>query len=102
MAVETVPAMWVFGQDGNSTIGNGTSDSNGLSEVIINHSPLADVITKDGNQISVFDETSLAGLCWYISSKNTNAPEFSSIRSRLRCQHQGGKDRRYVCSLVTR
>lgn len=66
-----------FGQDGNSTIGNGTSDSNGLSEVIINHSPLADVITKDGNQICVFDETSLAGLCWYISSKNTNDPEFS-------------------------
>lgn len=66
-----------FGQDGNSTIGNGTSYSNGLSEVIINHSPLADVITKDGNQISVFDETSLAGLCWYISSKNTNDPEFS-------------------------
>lgn len=66
-----------FGQDGNSTIGNGTSDSNGLSEVIINHSPLGDVITKDGNQISVFDETSLAGLCWYISSKNTNDPEFS-------------------------
>lgn len=66
-----------FGQDGNSAIGNGTSDSNGLSEVIINHSPLADVITKDGNQISVFDETSLAGLCWYISSKNTNDPEFS-------------------------
>lgn len=66
-----------FGQDGNSTIGNGTSDSNGLSEVIINHSPLADVITKDGNKISVFDETSLAGLCWYISSKNTNDPEFS-------------------------
>lgn len=66
-----------FGQDGNSTIGNDTSDSNGLSEVIINHSPLADVITKDGNQISVFDETSLAGLCWYISSKNTNDPEFS-------------------------
>lgn len=66
-----------FGQDGNSTIGNGTSDSNGLSEVIINHSPLADVITKDGNQISVFDETSLAGLCWYISSKNTKDPEFS-------------------------
>lgn len=66
-----------FGQDGNSTIGNGTSDSNGLSEVIINHSPLADVITKDGNQISAFDETSLAGLCWYISSKNTNDPEFS-------------------------
>lgn len=66
-----------FRQDGNSTIGNGTSDSNGLSEVIINHSPLADVITKDGNQISVFDETSLAGLCWYISSKNTSDPEFS-------------------------
>lgn len=66
-----------FGQDGNSTIGNGTSDSNGLSEVIINHSPLADVITKDGNQISVFDETSLAGLCWYISSKNTSDPQFS-------------------------
>lgn len=60
-----------FGQDRNSTIGNG------LSEVIINHSPLADVITKDGNLISVFDETSLAGLCWYISSKNTNDPEFS-------------------------
>ena len=53
----------------------------GEAIVIINHSPLTDVIIKDQDNsiktLSLFDETSLPGLCWYISSKNTNHPEFS-------------------------
>ena len=53
----------------------------GEATVIINHSPLTDVIIKDQDNsiktLSLFDETSLPGLCWYISSKNTNHPEFS-------------------------
>lgn len=61
--------------------GNRACDVNGEAIVIINHSPLTDVIIKNQDNsiktLSLFDETSLSGLCWYISSKNTNDPEFS-------------------------
>lgn len=49
--------------------------------VIINHSPLTDItiLNQDHSikKLSLFDYTSLPGLCWYISSKNPNDPEFS-------------------------
>ena len=62
---------------------NATAAATGTGDaiVIINHSPLADVIIKNQDNsiktLSLFDYTSLPGLCWYISSKNTNDPEFS-------------------------
>ena len=57
------------------------ADKTGDAIVIINHSPLTDITILNQDHsiktLSLFDETSLPGLCWYISSKNTNDPEFS-------------------------
>ena len=61
--------------------GNRACDVDGDATVIINHSPLTDVTILNQDHsiktLSLFDHTSLPGLCWYISSKNTNDPEFS-------------------------
>lgn len=58
---------------GESTAENGT----GEATVIINHSPLDDIIDKNGDPLSMFDYTTLPGLCWYISAKNVADPQFS-------------------------
>ena len=62
-----------FDKDGNSTGNNNT----GEAIVVINHSPLADITDKNGKTLSMFDFTTLPGLCWYISSKNVADPQFS-------------------------
>lgn len=49
----------------------------GEAIVVINHSPLDDITDKNGNQLSMFDVTTLPGLCWYISAKNVADPQFS-------------------------
>ena len=58
---------------------NGISTGTNTGEAIveINHSPLDDITDKDGNQLSMFDYTTLPGLCWYISAKNVSDPQFS-------------------------
>ena len=69
--------------DSNATTAeNGTGESTaksgtGEAIVIINHSPLDDIIDKNGDPLSMFDFTTLPGLCWYISSKNVADPQFS-------------------------
>lgn len=64
---------------GTYTDSNPTTAENGTGEaiVIINHSPLDDIIDKNGDPLSMFDYTTLPGLCWYISSKNVADPQFS-------------------------
>lgn len=52
-------------------------DSTGVATVIINHSPLDNITDKNGEQLSMFDVTTLPGLCWYISAKNVADPQFS-------------------------
>ena len=52
-------------------------DGTGEAIVIINHSPLDDITDKNGKQLSMFDVTTLPGLCWYISAKNVADPQFS-------------------------
>lgn len=52
-------------------------DSTGEAIVVINHSPLADITDKNGEPLSMFDVTTLPGLCWYISAKNVADPQFS-------------------------
>ena len=52
-------------------------DSTGEAIVVINHSPLADITDKNGESLSMFDVTTLPGLCWYISAKNVADPQFS-------------------------
>ena len=57
--------------------GNSIGTNTGETIVEINHSPLDDITDKDGNQLSMFDYTTLPGLCWYISAKNVSDPQFS-------------------------
>lgn len=61
-----------FDKDGKST---GTNTGEAIVE--INHSPLDDIIDKNGHPLSMFDETTLPGLCWYLSNKNSSSPQFS-------------------------
>ena len=56
---------------------NKVTDDTGEAIVIINHSPLDDIIDKNGDPLSMFDYTTLPGLCWYISAKNVADPQFS-------------------------
>ena len=49
----------------------------GEAIVEINHSPLANITDQNGEQLSMFDYTTLPGLCWYISAKNSADPQFS-------------------------
>ena len=52
-------------------------ENTGEAIVEINHSPLDDIIDKNGHPLSMFDETTLPGLCWYLSAKNSSSPQFS-------------------------
>lgn len=76
------------------------ADNTGDALVIVNHSPLADIIIKNQDnsikKLSFFDETSLPGLCWYISSKNTNDPEFSVFGAGFGVNTKVGKTEVYV------
>ena len=62
-----------FDKDGNPTGNNNT----GEAIVVINHSPLDNITDKNGESLSMFDFTTLPGLCWYISAKNVADPQFS-------------------------
>lgn len=76
------------------------ADNTGDALVIVNHSPLADIIIKNQDnsikKLSLFDETSLPGLCWYISSKNTNDPEFSVFGAGFGANTKVGKTEVYA------
>ena len=81
----------------DTTIADSTT---GKAIVIVNHSPLTDIIIKNQDnsikKLSLFDETSLPGLCWYISSKNTNDPEFSVFGAGFGANTKVGKTQVYV------
>ena len=64
---------------GTYTDSNPTTAENGTGEaiVVINHSPLDNITDKNGKLLSMFDVTTLPGLCWYISAKNVADPQFS-------------------------
>ena len=75
-------------------------DKTGDAIVIVNHSPLSDIIIKNQDnsikKLSLFDETSLPGLCWYIGSKNTNDPEFSVFGAGFGVNTKVGNTKVYV------
>ena len=52
-------------------------EGTGEAIVVINHSPLDNITDKNGEPLSMFDVTTLPGLCWYISAKNVADPQFS-------------------------
>ena len=57
--------------------GKSTGANTGEAVVEINHSPLDDIKDKKGEDYSMFDYTTLPGLCWYLSAKNASDPQFS-------------------------
>ena len=57
--------------------GKSTGANTGEAVVEINHSPLDDIKDKKGKDYSMFDYTTLPGLCWYLSAKNASDPQFS-------------------------
>lgn len=85
---------------GTYTNDSTVADKTGDAIVIVNHSPLTDIIIKNQDnsikKLSLFDETSLPGLCWYISSKNTNDPEFSVFGAGFGANTKVGKTQVYV------
>lgn len=64
---------------GTYTDTNATTVKENTGEAIveINHSPLDNIVDKNGHPLSMFDETTLPGLCWYLSAKNSSSPQFS-------------------------
>lgn len=64
---------------GTYTDTNATTVKEHTGEAIveINHSPLDNIVDKNGHPLSMFDETTLPGLCWYLSAKNPSNPQFS-------------------------
>lgn len=62
---------------GNYSKGTTADVGTGVATVIINHSPLDNITDKNGESLSMFDVTTLPGLCWYISAKNVADPQFS-------------------------
>ena len=85
---------------GTYTNDSTVADKTGEAIVIVNHSPLTDIIIKNQDnsikKLSLFNETSLPGLCWYISSKNTNDPEFSVFGAGFGVNTKVGKTQVYV------
>lgn len=57
--------------------GNRACKVYGNAVVEINHSPLTDIMDQNGRALSLFDYTTLQGLCWYLASKNVSHPQFS-------------------------
>lgn len=58
-------------------VGSASVDNTGKSVVIINHSPLDDIKDSKGKTISMFENTTLQGLCWFMNSIYVSSPSFS-------------------------
>ena len=81
-----------FDKDGNPTGNNNT----GEAIVVINHSPLDNITDKNGESLSMFDFTTLPGLCWYISAKNVADPQFSVFGAGFGANTKVAKAKVYV------
>ncbi len=58
-------------------VGSASVANTGKSVVIINHSPLDDIKDSKGKTISMFENTTLQGLCWFLNSIYVSSPSFS-------------------------
>lgn len=58
-------------------VGSASVANTGKSVVIINHSPLDDIKDSKGKTISMFENTTLQGLCWFMNSIYVSSPSFS-------------------------
>ena len=87
----------IFG-GGNRACKVGTTgdDNTGKAVVIVNHSPLEDLKDSKGKAISLFDVTSLQGLCWYLCCSDAARPQFSVFGAGYGANTEVGKTEVYA------
>lgn len=74
-----------------------TGDNNtGKAVVIVNHSPLEDIKDSKGKTISLFDITSLQGMCWYLCCSDASRPQFSVFGAGYGANTEVGKTEVYA------
>lgn len=73
------------------------NDANtGKAVVIVNHSPLEDIKDSKGKTISLFDITSLQGMCWYLCCSDAVRPQFSVFGAGYGANTEVGKTEVYA------
>lgn len=87
----------IFG-GGNRACKVGTTgdDNTGKAVVIVNHSPLEDLKDSKGKTISLFDITSLQGMCWYLCCSDASRPQFSVFGAGYGANTEVGKTEVYA------
>ena len=87
----------IFG-GGNRACKVGTTGDNntGNAVVIVNHSPLEDLKDSKGKTISLFDITSLQGMCWYLCCSDASRPQFSVFGAGYGANTEVGKTEVYA------
>ena len=87
----------IFG-GGNRACKVGTTGDNntGKAVVIVNHSPLEDLKDSKGKPISLFDVTSLQGMCWYLCCSDASRPQFSVFGAGYGANTEVGKTEVYA------
>ena len=71
-------------------------DNTGKAVVIVNHSPLEDLKDSKGKPISLFDVTSLQGMCWYLCCSDASRPQFSVFGAGYGANTEVGKTEVYA------
>ena len=71
-------------------------DNTGKAVVIVNHSPLEDLKDSKGKPISMFDVTSLQGMCWYLCCSDASRPQFSVFGAGYGANTEVGKTEVYA------
>ncbi len=87
----------IFG-GGNRACKVGTTGDNntGKAVVIVNHSPLEDIKDSKGKTVSMFDITSLQGMCWYLCCSDASRPQFSVFGAGYGANTEVGKTEVYA------
>ena len=87
----------IFG-GGNRACKVGTTGDNntGKAVVIVNHSPLEDIKDSKGKTVSMFDVTSLQGMCWYLCCSDALRPQFSVFGAGYGANTEVGETKVYA------
>ena len=87
----------IFG-GGNRACKVGTTGGNntGKAVVIVNHSPLEDLKDSKGKTVSMFDITSLQGMCWFLCCSDALRPQFSVFGAGYGVNTEVGKTEVYA------
>ena len=77
-------------------VGTDADNNTGKAVVIVNHSPLEDIKDSKGKTISLFDLTSLQGMCWYLCGADGSRPQFSVFGAGYGANTKVGKTEVYA------